>query len=59
MDYFTEIAAKLQDALNAIDNFEASNSLNADQMEAWLQARDSILSTMGAAVALEMTVDAD
>lgn len=58
MDYFADIATKFQGALDSIDNFEASNKLTIDQIEAWLIARDAILAAMGAAVALELTMGA-
>ena len=59
MDYFNEIAAKLQDAANLLDNFEASNRLDADQIDLWLMARTSIIKAMGEAVALEMTMEGE
>ena len=53
MKYSKTVDYTLQDALNAIDNFEASNTLNEAQSQLWLKARDNIRQTMAMMVAIE------
>lgn len=48
------VPRKLQDALDALDNFEALHRLDDNQAALWGLARSSMLQAMGAMVALEI-----
>lgn len=46
------VEAKLKEALDTLDNYEALNRLSPEKHCAWLMARRSLLQAMGYAVAL-------
>ena len=59
MQYLTDAFTKLQDALDSLDNFEASNRLNADQIEAWIESRTSLVDAMEAVETLKAITEGE
>lgn len=49
------VPRKLQDALDALDNFEALHRLDPAQAHLWAIARSNIIGAMGAMIAVEQS----